>query len=92
MVSMREDVLTQVFRAGGIRAVSVALISGRAVVQFVTGEGVAGVVQTKAGHVKSYRVETALRFLAELGVESCTVDLVRMNAGQAALDLDEAVR
>jgi hypothetical protein len=86
-VLMREDVLTQVFRAGGVRSVSIAMVEGRCVVAFVTGEGVSGHVQTKAGHIKFYRIETALKFLSQLGVSSVTVDLSGMTAqGQREME------
>lgn len=87
MLDMREDVLSQVFRAGGIRSLTVVVVDGRAQVSYVTGEGIKGAVQTKAGHVKLYRVETALRFLRELGVESCSVDMSRWSLGSVQGEL-----
>lgn len=87
MLDMREDVLTQVFRAGGIRSLTVVVVDGRALVSYVTGEGISGSIQTKAGHLKHYRVETALRFLRELGVESCSVDMSRWALSHAQGEL-----
>lgn len=85
---MREDVLGQVFRAGGIRSLSLTVVDGRALVSYVAGDGTPGCVHTKAGNPKYYRIETALRFLRELGVESVTVDMARWTASQVQMELE----
>jgi hypothetical protein len=91
-IGMREDVLKQVFRAGGIEGLLLIMQAGRALIGFRTGEGVGGVVHTKVGRAKLYRVETAMRFLAEMGAEHCFVDLKRFNDPQVELDFVEMPR
>lgn len=87
MPNMREDVLAQVFRAGAIRSLSLTVVDGRVLVSYLTGEGEQGCVYTKAGNPKFYRVETALKFLHELGVQTCTVDMTRWTGAQVALEV-----
>jgi hypothetical protein len=73
---MQEGVLATVFASGGIHSVSVSIVTGgRALVSYVTREGEAGCIYTKAGKPKMYRIETALRVLRSLGVDSCLVEL-----------------
>lgn len=75
MEKMREEVFDQVFRAGAIRSVRLVVRDGRASVVYVTGEGVDGVIYTKRGEVKFYRVETGLMFLRRVGVAVVEVDM-----------------
>jgi hypothetical protein len=75
MQKMREEVFEQVFRAGGIRSVQLLVRDGRASVLYVTGEGVEGVVYTKRGDVKFYRIETALVTLRKVGLGVVEVDM-----------------
>ncbi|MBN3784579.1 hypothetical protein G3O06_44795 [Burkholderia sp. Ac-20345] len=79
--------LTQVFRAGGIRSLTVVVVNGRAWVSYLAGDGSKGCVHTKAGHVKYYRIETALKFVRQLGVESVTVDMTCWTGSQASLEV-----
>jgi hypothetical protein len=75
MNNLREEVFDQVFRAGAIRSVRLVVRDGRASVVYVTGEGVDGVVYTKRGDVKFYRIETALVFLRRIGAGVVEVDM-----------------
>lgn len=85
MANLREDVFREVFRSGGIRSVSVAYQDARVVIRYTKGDGVEGVIHSKRGAVKLYRVETAFKFLRDAGVMSVLVDLQSMAAEQAAL-------
>lgn len=75
MHKMREEVFDQVFRAGAIRWVRVVVRDGRGSIVYVTGEGLDGVIYTKRGEVKLYRIETALHFLRRIGLASVEVDM-----------------
>jgi hypothetical protein len=85
MEKMREEVFEQVFRAGAVRSVRVVVREGRASVTYVSGEGVDGVIYTKRGDVKFYRVETALCMLRRVGVGVVEVDMRGWVLDQPAL-------
>lgn len=81
----REELFDQVFRSGGIKSVRVVVINGRAVINYVTGDGVDGCVHTKRGQAKEYRFETALRFLCSVGLAVVEVDMRAWSKDQAGL-------
>lgn len=85
MEYLREEVFEQVFRAGALMNVKLVLRDGRASISFLAGDGADGLVITKRGDVKQYRVETALMFLRRCGFASVEVDMRAWNLGQADL-------
>lgn len=75
-MNLREDMFAQLYQAGALGEVRVELHKGYATVVFkLLADGVQGVVHTKRGEVKQYRVETALRTLWSIGLESVPVDM-----------------
>lgn len=75
MMEMREEVFEQVYRAGAIRSVCVIVQHGRASIHYISGDGVQGMVFTKRGDLKLYRVETALMTLRRAGVTEVAIDM-----------------
>lgn len=75
MSNLVESVFKELFRSGAIRSVSVSYLDWRCVIEYVKGDGVEGVINSKRGGMKLYRFETALSFLYECGVASVSVDI-----------------
>lgn len=75
-MNLREDMFAQLYHAGALGGVTVRVYQGHATVSFkLLADGAEGVIQTKRGEVKQYRVETALRTLWSIGLEDVAVDL-----------------
>lgn len=80
-MNLKEDMFAQLYNAGAIKAVRVELHRGYAVVAFeLVADGAKGVIQTKRGEVKQYRVETALRTLWAIGLEDVVVNMAGWDA------------
>ncbi|KWW38199.1 hypothetical protein AU374_00985 [Cupriavidus metallidurans] len=88
MAQIREDAFAEFFHAGGIRNVVLVIEQGRARIAFSTSEGPrTGVIVTKRGEVKSYRVETALAFLRRLGLAQVLIDMQHWELRQQQLEV-----
>lgn len=85
MENLREEVFEQMFRAGAIRNVTLVIRDARASISYVVGEGSSGVIFTKRGQVKLYRIETALVFLRGCGLAAVEVDMAGWHLGQSGL-------
>jgi hypothetical protein len=85
MENLREEVFEQVFRAGALRNVRLVMREGRTCISFMVGDGSEGVVMTKRGDLKQYRVETALVFLRRCGLAKVEVDMSSWAVDQPAL-------
>lgn len=75
MQNLKEDMFGQMFQAGYIRSVCLEVRDGHAAITYQLAEGGNGTIHTKRGEVKQYRVETALRFLWCIGMDSVKVDM-----------------
>lgn len=75
-MNLKEDMFAQLYHAGALGAVTVRVYPGHAIVSFkLLADGAEGVIHTKRGEVKQYRVETALRTLWSIGLHDVAVDL-----------------
>ena len=79
---MVQDVFAQCYKAGVFRSVSVLIRDDLATVRYVTSEGSSGYIFTKRGDLKHYRLDTVLRFLREIGMDSVQVDMHEWNRSQ----------
>lgn len=76
MDKLRETVFQTLFQAGSIRYVDMHIgPDGRALLIYQTIQGVSGHIHTKAGDVKHYKPETALRFLRSVGLVAVKVHM-----------------
>lgn len=76
MDQFREEVFEQIFRSGSIKSVGLQVgVNGRAVVVYVMQNGTTGMIYTKRGEIKNYRIETALRFVRSVGLVSVIVEM-----------------
>ena len=87
MRDMREDVFAQVFELGSIQSVQLVIINANARIAYTCLDSSTGVIHTKRGAVKEYRIETALRFLRHLGVNDVHVDMTGWEPYQDLLPL-----
>lgn len=85
MQNLREDLVSDLFRTGAIRAFSLEVRDGHAVIVYTMLDGTKGVVHTKRGVAKEYRIETALRLLRTLGLVSVTVEMNGWTVDQRGL-------
>lgn len=75
----------QLYHAGALGSIRVKLHRKTATVAYkLLADGAEGVVITKRGDVKEYRVETVLRTLSFIGFDDVMVDLRGMDDDHAA--------
>lgn len=85
MQNLKEDLVSDLFRTGAIKAFSLEIREGQALIHYKMLDGTPGCIHTKRGQPKEYRIETALRFLRSLGVAGVTVDMAAWSVGQKGL-------
>jgi hypothetical protein len=85
MQNLREDVFAQTFAIGAVRSVSLHVRGGHVNVAYKLQDGSEGVVHTKRGVPKDYRIQTALKMLKQLGVSLVSVDLTSWSLDQGEL-------
>lgn len=87
--AVTENVFVSLFHAGGIRSVSLAVFEKNDAVQvtinYVTGAGSRGSIFTKRAELKFYRLDTAYRFLKDIGLVRFTSELDSWEVGQPEL-------
>lgn len=81
MLNQTEEVFGTFYKAGAVQSVAVVLEdSERAHIAYEFNTGRRGVVHTKRGQPKVYRIATALKFLRGLGVVVVTTDIANLPA------------
>lgn len=85
MQNLKEDLVADLFRTGAIRAFSLEVRDGHACIVYTLLDGTKGVVHTKRGEAKEYRIETALRFLRSLGLAAVMVEMTGWSLTQKSL-------
>lgn len=85
MQNLREDLVADLFRTGAIRAFALEVRDGHANIVYTMLDGTKGVVHTKRGEAKEYRLETALRLLRSLGLVAVTVEMSGWSLDQKSL-------
>lgn len=85
MQFVREDNFRLMFQEGSVRSVEVVMRDGKAFIHFVLNSGADGQIETKRGQPKSYRIETALAMLREIGVAEVRVDMRGWQLAQGSL-------
>ena len=85
MQNLREDLVADLFRTGAIRAFCLEVRDGHATIVYTLLDGTRGVVHTKRGEAKEYRIETALRLLRSLGLVSVSVEMSGWSLDQRGL-------
>jgi hypothetical protein len=81
MQRYKEDMFSAVYRAEGIDSVTVYVVNAEAVVRFHLRKGEEGIVVTKRGETKKYRIETALKWLQSVGLAEVRVRMGLSFAG-----------
>lgn len=85
MQNLKEDLVADLFRTGAIRAFCLEVRNGHANIVYTLLDGTKGVVHTKRGEAKDYRIETALRFLRSLGLAAVSVEMSGWTLDQKGL-------
>ena len=79
MLNQTEEVFGTFYKAGAVQSVAVVLEDlERAHIAYEFNTGRRGLVHTKRGQPKVYRIATALKFLHGLGIEAVTTDLSKL--------------
>lgn len=82
MQNLKEDLVGDLFHTGAIRSFSLEVRDGHAKIIYTLLDGSKGVVHTKRGEPKEYRIETALKLLRGLGLTDVRVDMSHWAMGQ----------
>lgn len=77
--------MAELFHTGAIRALSLEIREGHANIVYTLPDGTKGIIHTKRGAPKPYRIETALRLLRSLGLASVTVEMAGWSLDQRGL-------
>ncbi|WP_404995477.1 hypothetical protein [Cupriavidus pauculus] len=84
-MQVREDAFVLLYQTGAVRSVTIELGDNGATIAFATNDGSGGVVFTKRGAPKRYRLDTAARLLRGLGIASVALDMRHWHPEQPQL-------
>lgn len=86
MEMIDEDMFKRHFDAGSVRYIIVAVdTNGRAHIVYTLSLGDQGLVATKRGKPKAYRIETCLQFLRSMGIADVKLDMKAWTPAEPSL-------